>query len=99
MNIEAYTLENANKVKKFVSGQTQEFTTLSICDLMDYFEVVENKNWMEFTWEQECELVKDFCKKHNLYLYERYREDFNQHEGIALAKQKGCKGVIFSDLS
>jgi hypothetical protein len=78
-----------------------EFETYNICDVMDwiYTTFAPGKESWEMSYDWECEKVKEFCQKFNLYLYEKPREDFFKWEGIDEAKTGGYKGVIFSDLS
>lgn len=98
-----HTIEVAKKVSQFmrnhVSGKEQEFAVFSICDIWDYYEVFQGKKSYDFTWEEECKLIIDFCETYQLYLYEKPRESFFQYEGIYYAKEHGYKGVILSDLS
>lgn len=97
------TIEVAKNVSQFmrnhVYGKEQEFAVFSICDIWDYYEVFQGKQLIDFTWEDECKLINDFCETYHLYLYVKPREFFNQYEGISHAKEHGYKGVILSDLS
>ena len=98
-----HTIEVAKKVSQFmrnhISGKEQEFAVFSICDIWDYYEVFQGKQLIDFTWEEECKLIIDFCETYHLYLYEKPRKNFFKHEAISNAKEYGFKGVILSDLS
>jgi hypothetical protein len=96
-------IATAKKVSQFmqnhVAQKEQDFAIFSICDIWDYFEVMRGLNPTEMSFDQESRLILDFCETHNLYLYEKYKEEFFQYEGISYAKEKGYKGVILSNLS
>lgn len=97
------TIENANRVNSFTILYPQNSIVIfSICDIWDYFEVrhgLDIDSRISMSWEEECKLIMDFCEKHNLYLYEKPREDFDKNEAIRYAEDNGYRGVVLSDLS
>jgi hypothetical protein len=79
---------------------TNEIQILNICNVMD--EIAKAKGiteWWLVDYEVETQYLNEYCEANNYYLYERPRCSFNKWEGIELAQQAGCVGVILSDLS
>lgn len=95
--IESDKLIKAIKVRSLLlrSG----FKQISICDLSDYIEVCKDINLLDLSWEEEAKVIVDFCKEHNLYLYEKPKEDYFEWEGISHAIENGYNGVVLSNLS
>lgn len=79
----------------------KEFAVLNICDVMDwiYFSFGKGVYMYHYSFEEESEHLRKFCENFDLYYYGRCREDFNQWEGIGLAKDGGYRGVVLEDLS
>ena len=81
--------------------EKEEFPILNICDVMDwiYFSFGKGVYMYHYSFEEESEHLRKFCENFDLYYYGRCREDFNQWEGIGLAKDGGYRGVVLEDLS
>lgn len=79
----------------------EEFPILNICDVMDWihFSFGRGVSMYQHFFEEESEHLRMFCENFDLYYYGRCREDFNQWEGIQLAKDGGYRGVVLEDLS
>jgi hypothetical protein len=88
---------NAIKVRSTLLREG--FKQISICDLTDYIEAYKNINFLDISWEEEAKVIVDFCKEHNLYLYEKPREDYFEFEGITHAIDNKYNGVVLSNLS
>ncbi len=75
-----------------------EIKEMSICEVMDIL-YPNFQDQIQLSWEEECDVVLNFCKQHNYMLYERGREQFFKREGYELAVKGGYSGVVYSDLS
>ena len=71
------------------------FAQIGICDLMDRL----GYDFTKHSYEEECEMVRQWCNMWNVMLYERPREEFSKSEGYHMAKNLGFNGVLYSDLS
>ncbi len=90
-------LEGRDRVIKQL--EKEEFQIFNICDVMDWIYTTFNTNYMESTYEWECQKLKEFCDNFNLHLYEKPREYFFKWEGVEEGESMGKRGVILSDLS
>lgn len=82
-------------------GNDTGFIGINICDLMDYIYKTHapGKQFWEMPYEWECEMVKEFCDRNNLYLYEVPNEQYSEWEGVMLAQASMAAGVVLSNLS
>ena len=67
------------------------------------FPNLTEENWldyaMELTYDEECRIMQEYCKKNNCYYYGRLRGDFSEAEGYQLAAEEGCTKIYLDDLS
>ena len=79
-------------------GKEVHIDAISICDMMD----VTSPGWLnkrDSTWEEDCEAMKAFEKKHDGLYYGRPRESFSVWEAVDLAIKAGKKMIILEDMS
>jgi len=77
------------------------FIGINICNLMDYIYETHapGKQFWEMLYEWECQMVKEFCDRNNLYLYEKPKEHYSEYEGMMFAMENKFAGVVLSNLS
>jgi len=71
------------------------FAEVGICDLLDRI----GYDYTKHSYDEECEMVRQWCHMWDVMLYEKPREDFNKLEGYHTAENLGFSGVVYSDLS
>jgi len=82
---------------EFVSIDTNPIEEFTIVEIIE--KIFGPEYWMNpLSIGEETKILLDYCKENNLYLYERYSDNYCESEGYTHAVDWEYDGVIYSNL-